>query len=1001
MQSANSSIEKKSWRRLMIAAVAFGLMSVLAFTQTARAQTNPLNFGNNYFVTGDYVVAGVGLSGLPQSGGFATGYIHMPDGNTVPDTGVPAGAQVVAAFLYWQTVESSQNTATTQIGYFGPSNGPSSGLSSGPPGGYQITGYVLGDPNTPVSWGSGGCAGNPQGSKVIHTYRADVRSFLPVDHKGNVLPGTKDNPDRYIVRLPSGGSSGSVPLTLGASLVIIYRVMDPSDPKPLNSIVIYDGTYVPSNSSSDMTQAIEGFYQAAANPMTKLTEIVGNGGPHKYESVSLNGIGLTSLYGDGLLPPFPGYYDQGGYSEKGGGSWDNPTWIFQSGDLNNPVEANSYKADTTVAPSPSSSNGGCVSWGAVIFSTTVQDTDHDGLLDVWEESTPSKPPGYCDASINGGNCDHNDTDPGWVSLPNADPNKKDIYVQMDYMCRDSGATCDPTDTSSFWPRTGVVGDLETVFGNHGIDLHLIPGNAIPEDTCTDGSSLCQYPGQSDVVAWKGGFTYLKNQPANINPATGETYTETECEQNFTDCVRRFQHGKKDSYHYVLFGNALGVPQWSLLGGTLKSADASSTVVTFKTSTAHGLHSYTMGNVDGDGRVTVSGVISIPGLNGTYKIQVIDPTTFEIENPTGKSGELTWLTDPQLSVASGQASTISGASDVGGEDTAITLGSWGDDGEGDNVQAGVFMHELGHTLGLTHGGTYYVTSGSDVPAYGPNCKPNYQSVMNYLFTVDLLGTSQTLDYSEQTLETLDEDAPVTNLPGTVDNTSRWYTQKSSGVGTAASYYCDGTPVPQGDPRLYRIQGPTEPNISPPWESGQDINFDGTDNKSLRGYDDWTNLDLQQMGAAGNLSTAGGPSPAFNFGPSPAFNFGPSPAFNFGPSPAFNFGPGDAEITLAQANSVTRPPRNLTATVIRSKTNTIELDWMAPTFGQIGTYNIYRGVDGAAPALSLLGTTESAPYSDMNNVDCKKTYTYFVTAVLQGTSQESQPSNTVTVINCKVQ
>ena len=33
---------------------------------------------------------------------------------------------------------------------------------------------------------------------------------------------------------------------------------------------------------------------------------------------------------------------------------------------------------------PSSSNSGCVSWGAIVMSTTVQDTDGDGLLDVWD-----------------------------------------------------------------------------------------------------------------------------------------------------------------------------------------------------------------------------------------------------------------------------------------------------------------------------------------------------------------------------------------------------------------------------------------------------------------------------------------------------------------------------------------------------------------------------------------------------------------------------------------
>jgi len=54
------------------------------------------------------------------------------------------------------------------------------------------------------------------------------------------------------------------------------------------------------------------------------------------------------------------------------------------------------------------------------------------------------------------------------------------------------------------------------------------------------------------------------------------------------------------------------------------------------------------------------------------------------------------------------------------------------------EAGTFMHELGHNLGLTHGGQDLV-----------NYKPNYLSVMNYLYQLNglyYLGTPGKLDYS---------------------------------------------------------------------------------------------------------------------------------------------------------------------------------------------------------------------------------------------------------------
>src|ERR1700693_2008746 len=99
-------------RRLMRTAVALGLLLVLGFAQNGFAQTpTPLGLSNNYMVTGDYVVGGVGLSGLGNGSGFATGTIKIPDpaayATNVPLQQVPAGADIVAAFLYWQTVESS------------------------------------------------------------------------------------------------------------------------------------------------------------------------------------------------------------------------------------------------------------------------------------------------------------------------------------------------------------------------------------------------------------------------------------------------------------------------------------------------------------------------------------------------------------------------------------------------------------------------------------------------------------------------------------------------------------------------------------------------------------------------------------------------------------------------------------------------------------------------------------------------------------------------------
>lgn len=99
-------------------------------------------------------------------------------------------------------------------------------------------------------------------------------------------------------------------------------------------------------------------------------------------------------------------------------------------------------------------------------------------------------------------------------------------------------------------------------------------------------------------------------------------------------------------------------------------------------------------------------------------------------------------------SSGRADSIPGMNFI------VTLGAagWGiDPVTGHTVgsldqQEGTFMHELGHTLGLRHGG------GDDI-----NNKPNYLSVMNYLFQMSSIVANRPLDYSRCDIAALSENS----------------------------------------------------------------------------------------------------------------------------------------------------------------------------------------------------------------------------------------------------
>lgn len=185
-------------------------------------------------------------------------------------------------------------------------------------------------------------------------------------------------------------------------------------------------------------------------------------------------------------------------------------------------------------------------------------------------------------------------------------------------------------------------------------------------------------------------------------------------------------------------------------------------------------------------------------------------------------------------------TASGISrGVPGSDLIVSLGSFTGGVGSVQEQAGTLMHELGHNLGLRHGG------GDDL-----TYKPNYFSVMNYSFQLRGViknGVEGTVDYSRQALPTFFE-RPV--LP-VVINELLGLGPAAAGFGTRR--FCVGlgrvAVADASAPIDWNCDGDTvDTNLS-----FLDVTGDGTRTQTLAGFNDWPNLTFQG-GAIGLVTPA---------------------------------------------------------------------------------------------------------------------------------------------------
>src|SRR5262245_22802795 len=345
------------------------LYLLLIWASSASAQPGNLTFFKNYTVTGDYVVAGVNLRNQGVNG-FATGEITI--------TGVPAGADILAAFLYSESVETPNSGSGMAGATFRDLSGQPNDISG--------IARIINPQGTAPCWSSGGGTGGSNGAHKAFVYRTDVLRFLRNGPDGKKLANTT-----FEIVVPDAGTGNSVPSAGGASLVIVYRVAD-NPTVPLRTIVIYNGGYTMDNSTQMMTQTLQGFYQASTTvgaQAAKLTHIVADGSLQKQERLLFASGATTSFTtanvvgGDAENPSVdPANPFVGAASASPDPAWDNLTVNVSSKLLGN-------SSSVTTRVDHVGSTFDCLTWGAIIFSTTVQDTDNDGIVDAVELSSPT------------------------------------------------------------------------------------------------------------------------------------------------------------------------------------------------------------------------------------------------------------------------------------------------------------------------------------------------------------------------------------------------------------------------------------------------------------------------------------------------------------------------------------------------------------------------------------------------------------------------------------
>jgi hypothetical protein len=430
---------------------------------------------------------------------------------------------------------------------------------------------------------------------------------------------------------------------------------------------------------------------------------------------------------------------------------------------------------------------GCETVRNATCSAALADTDHDGFLDTEERPI----------AMGGGVDSNNDSiaDLDIFAL-GASPTVPDIFLEVDYM-----------DTPQTTPNVNAITDIVQAFAARGINLHVDLGTAAP---------LTSYDlGEGNAVPYADTLGFADFRPGLAS--SGLTF------KDFDDIkLNHFKSSQRRAvFHYAVYGyglsNGNNFVQTTLASDIAAGATEVPVVdATFVTRLPRSGYN-PPAEVDGD-RFTYTGwtLTPSPRLTGVSGI--------DSAHTAGVS--------PGVRVSA--VTAVSGLSEFFGNDLMVTMWGYSPTGPSRAFEGGTVMHELGHNLGLDHGG------GDPV-----NYKSNYLSVMNYRFQTGVVqfapGTCTVavsrLDYSGAKLPKLTETAlpEVLGIGDGSDDTL--YNCPSGLLGCARGnmpidWNCDLDNGTAGD--VCGVAGLPACNINRPDDSGLPIYT------PLTGYNDWQML-----------------------------------------------------------------------------------------------------------------------------------------------------------------